>query len=302
MWPARCRAGSRRAQPSRRAARLLGIGAAADDCRGRRGGPARLAAADDGRCRRGGDRPGRDGRRARSTGRDRRASAFGDPAGAERRERPQRRAVRGVDHRAGAHRRAGGRARRIRGGRDRRRVDRLRAPYGSGRRRRGRGRGGESRWAGTRSERCGAGCCRRWRRPSRTGSRPRSGGSGFIAAFVAGVVYGALTRATRDTATPLAAQDLGALLNALTLPAFGAAFRKPQIERATWDVALYALLSLTVVRMVPSRSRPSVPARALPRSRTWAGSARAAWRRSSSRPSRWRRTSRMRARSSTPRR
>jgi NhaP-type Na+/H+ or K+/H+ antiporter len=77
------------------------------------------------------------------------------------------------------------------------------------------------------------------------------GGSGFIAAFVAGLVYGALTRATRDRATPLAAQDLGALLNALTFLAFGAAFMKPLIERATWDVALYALLSLTVVRMVP---------------------------------------------------
>jgi sodium/hydrogen antiporter len=89
-------------------------------------------------------------------------------------------------------------------------------------------------------------------------------GSGFIAAFVAGMVFGALGGPRRHTDQPLPAQDLGTLLNALTFVAFGAAFMKPLIERATWDVALYALLSLTVVRMVPvaiamvgTRSRPA---------------------------------------------
>jgi sodium/hydrogen antiporter len=77
------------------------------------------------------------------------------------------------------------------------------------------------------------------------------GGSGFIAAFVAGLVFGAVGDPVRDAARPLPAQDLGALLNALTFLAFGAAFMKPLIERATWQVALYALLSLTVVRMLP---------------------------------------------------
>jgi sodium/hydrogen antiporter len=76
------------------------------------------------------------------------------------------------------------------------------------------------------------------------------GGSGFIAAFVAGIVFGFAGGARRD-AGPLPAQDLGALLNALTFIAFGAAFMKPLIERATWQEALYAVLSLTVVRMVP---------------------------------------------------
>jgi NhaP-type Na+/H+ or K+/H+ antiporter len=76
------------------------------------------------------------------------------------------------------------------------------------------------------------------------------GGSGFIAAFVAGIVFGAAGGARRQ-AGPLPAQDLGALLNALTFIAFGAAFMKPLIERATWQEALYALLSLTVVRMLP---------------------------------------------------
>jgi sodium/hydrogen antiporter len=77
------------------------------------------------------------------------------------------------------------------------------------------------------------------------------GGSGFIAAFVAGIVFGALGGPRRDAAQPLPAQDLGTLLNALTFVAFGAAFMKPLIERASWQVALYALLSLTVVRMLP---------------------------------------------------
>jgi sodium/hydrogen antiporter len=76
-------------------------------------------------------------------------------------------------------------------------------------------------------------------------------GSGFIAAFVAGLVFGAVGGEARDGAQPLPAQDLGALLNALTFVFFGAAFMKPLIEQATWQVALYALLSLTVVRMVP---------------------------------------------------
>jgi sodium/hydrogen antiporter len=76
------------------------------------------------------------------------------------------------------------------------------------------------------------------------------GGSGFIAAFVAGIVFGAVGGRV-DASQPLPAQDLAALLNALTFVVFGAAFMKPLVERATWQVALYALLSLTVVRMVP---------------------------------------------------
>src|SRR4051812_37551890 len=76
------------------------------------------------------------------------------------------------------------------------------------------------------------------------------GGSGFIAAFVAGMVFGGAGGTRRETA-PLPAQDLGALLNAVTFIAFGAAFMKPLVERATWQEALYAVLSLTVVRMLP---------------------------------------------------
>ena len=75
-------------------------------------------------------------------------------------------------------------------------------------------------------------------------------GSGFIAAFVAGLVYGTIRGPRRATA-PLPAEAIGVMLNAVTFVVFGAAFLQPLIERATWSVALYALLSLTVVRMLP---------------------------------------------------
>jgi sodium/hydrogen antiporter len=76
------------------------------------------------------------------------------------------------------------------------------------------------------------------------------GGSGFIAAFVAGLVYGAV-RGPRSATTPLPSQAFGVMLNAATFIVFGAAFLQPLIARATWSMALYALLSLTVVRMLP---------------------------------------------------
>jgi len=76
---------------------------------------------------------------------------------------------------------------------------------------------------------------------------------GVVAGLAAAVVrvFGAAGKLRRDAAVPLPAQDLGALLNALTFVAFGAAFMKPLIERATWQEAIYALLSLTLVRMGP---------------------------------------------------
>src|SRR3954454_8555117 len=66
------------------------------------------------------------------------------------------------------------------------------------------------------------------------------GGSGFIAAFVAGGVFG-MAGGPRGAGTPgRPADDLGTLLNAVTFIAFGAAFAGPLVERATWHDALYA--------------------------------------------------------------
>ena len=76
------------------------------------------------------------------------------------------------------------------------------------------------------------------------------GGSGFIAAFVGGMVFGALRRRFRSEVAYLTEQ-LGALLAAATFIVFGAVLLEPSLSDVTWAVAGYALLSLTVVRMLP---------------------------------------------------
>jgi len=76
------------------------------------------------------------------------------------------------------------------------------------------------------------------------------GGSGFIAAFVGGMVFGGIRR-RRGGEVGHFVEQLGALLGAATLVVFGGAFLGPAIGDATWAVAGYAVLSLTLVRMVP---------------------------------------------------
>jgi sodium/hydrogen antiporter len=76
------------------------------------------------------------------------------------------------------------------------------------------------------------------------------GGSGFIAAFVGGMVFGALRRRFRSEVGYLI-EELGSLAAAVTFIVFGAVLLEPSLSRVTWAVAGYALLSLTVVRMVP---------------------------------------------------
>jgi NhaP-type Na+/H+ or K+/H+ antiporter len=76
------------------------------------------------------------------------------------------------------------------------------------------------------------------------------GGSGFIAAFVAGIVFGALAGEHAEATTFLAEQS-GELLNAVTFVLFGAVLLGPALGELDWRIALYAALSLTVVRMLP---------------------------------------------------
>ena len=76
------------------------------------------------------------------------------------------------------------------------------------------------------------------------------GGSGFIAAFVGGLVFGSLRRDAGGEATTLT-EEIGAILNALTFIVFGAAFLGPVLAGLTPPLALYAVLSLTAIRMVP---------------------------------------------------
>ena len=76
------------------------------------------------------------------------------------------------------------------------------------------------------------------------------GGSGFIAAFVGGAVFGGLRREVGGEVT-LFLEELGGLLGAATFVLFGAVMLVPMLDDLTAEVVLYALLSLTVVRMVP---------------------------------------------------
>ncbi len=76
------------------------------------------------------------------------------------------------------------------------------------------------------------------------------GGSGFIAAFVGGMVFGGLRRHRGGDVSYLMEQT-GAVLAAVTFVVFGAILLGPALRDLTWQIALYAVLSLTVVRMLP---------------------------------------------------
>jgi len=76
------------------------------------------------------------------------------------------------------------------------------------------------------------------------------GGSGFIAAFVGGAFFGGLRRGEGGEVSYLM-DEAGSLLAAVTFLIFGAVLLVPALEYATWQTALYAVLSLTLVRIVP---------------------------------------------------
>jgi sodium/hydrogen antiporter len=76
------------------------------------------------------------------------------------------------------------------------------------------------------------------------------GGSGFIAAFVGGFVFGALRRRTGGEVTHLI-EEVGEVFSAVTFIVFGAVLLGPVLGDVTWSIALYTVLSLTIVRMVP---------------------------------------------------
>ena len=76
------------------------------------------------------------------------------------------------------------------------------------------------------------------------------GGSGFIAAFVGGFVFGWLRRHRGGEVGYLLEQG-GSVLGAVTFVVFGAVLLGPALPELTWPIALYAVLSLTVVRMLP---------------------------------------------------
>src|SRR5512132_754245 len=75
-------------------------------------------------------------------------------------------------------------------------------------------------------------------------------GSGFIGAFVAGMVFRALIRRDPGEMNRLT-EEVGSVLNGVTFIIFGAILLGPALGELSWELALYAVLSLTVVRMVP---------------------------------------------------
>ncbi len=76
------------------------------------------------------------------------------------------------------------------------------------------------------------------------------GGSGFIAAFVGGMAFGHASGA-RGSVVTLFTEETGGFVAAITWIGFGALALTLAIPDITWQVVLYAVLSLTVVRMLP---------------------------------------------------
>jgi len=76
------------------------------------------------------------------------------------------------------------------------------------------------------------------------------GGSGFIAAFVAGAIFGGVVSRESEEASRLS-EELGGLLGGITFLIFGAVLLGPSLEHLSWQIALYAVLSLTLVRLLP---------------------------------------------------
>jgi NhaP-type Na+/H+ or K+/H+ antiporter len=76
------------------------------------------------------------------------------------------------------------------------------------------------------------------------------GGSGFIAAFVGGAFFGAL-RQGRGGEVSYLIEEAGVLLAAVTFVVFGAVLLAPALGDVTWQILLYSVLSLTLVRMLP---------------------------------------------------
>lgn len=75
-------------------------------------------------------------------------------------------------------------------------------------------------------------------------------GNGFVAAFVAGLAFGYVAKDHCDTAADFT-EDEGQMLSLMTFFFFGALLAGPRLIELTPLIALYSVLSLTVIRMVP---------------------------------------------------
>ncbi len=76
------------------------------------------------------------------------------------------------------------------------------------------------------------------------------GGSGFIAAFAAGLIFGVISKPHKHNLL-LAAEGTGDVFALITWVVFGSAVISKVIGNFTWEIVLYAALSLTLIRMLP---------------------------------------------------
>lgn len=76
------------------------------------------------------------------------------------------------------------------------------------------------------------------------------GGSGFIASFTGGLVFGSIVKHHKHQLLQ-SAEATGDTLALITWVVFGALVIGQSIHSFSWDVVLYSLLSLTVIRMLP---------------------------------------------------
>ncbi|WP_406137152.1 cation:proton antiporter [Streptomyces anulatus] len=87
-------------------------------------------------------------------------------------------------------------------------------------------------------------------------------GSGFIGAWAAGLAFGTGLRRALPEPTPQEdnpdllrnvtfTERLGLLLTSLSFLVFGAVILGPTLQHLSWRIAVYAVISLTVVRMLP---------------------------------------------------
>ena len=75
-------------------------------------------------------------------------------------------------------------------------------------------------------------------------------GSGYIAAFTGGLLFGFLAKEETHELV-LAAEGVGEIFAMITWVVFGTAVIGQVLGEFDWNVVLYAVLSLTVIRMVP---------------------------------------------------
>ena len=76
------------------------------------------------------------------------------------------------------------------------------------------------------------------------------GGSGFIACFVGGLTFGGITKSDKEDVLR-GAEAAGSVFSMLTWFTFGAVVVEAGIRYVSWQAIVYAVLSLTVIRMVP---------------------------------------------------